>query len=150
MIFELYDIGSNNETILEDSVKPFFINFFESAITNNTQNIIMLHPHCGGRTGDGRGIGKSTIIGEVSTLAQIVYQKDVIMCTIHPNPQYIASEVINFNNHISKIDEQLKCRENIVIAVDELDDPNYSDKFGILFNYCQSRNIPMFGFVNKR
>ena len=124
----------------ENGFKDSFINLFENAIKYNTQILV---------TANGRAIGKSTILEEVCFLAQIVYEKKVILITKYPKNEYVCNKLLNFgepniNTEIASFDGG---NNDYIIVVDEVEDIRYSERLASVYNYAKSRSIPMFGFM---
>lgn len=124
----------------ENGFKDSFINLFENAIKYNTQILV---------TANGRAIGKSTILEEVCYLAQITYEKKVIVITKYPKNGYVCNKLLNLgepniNTEIASFDAS---NDDYIIVVDEVEDIRYSERLASVYNYAKSRSIPMFGFM---
>ena len=124
----------------ENGFKDSFINLFENAIKYNTQILV---------TANGRAIGKSTILEEVCYLAQIVYEKKVILITKYPKNGYVCNKLLNLGapNINTEIASFGASNDDYIIVVDEVEDIRYSERLASVYNCAKSRGIPMFGFM---
>lgn len=124
----------------ENGFKDSFINLFENAIKYNTQILV---------TANGRAIGKSTILEEVCYLAQITYEKKVIVITKYPKNGYVCNKLLNLGvpNINTEIVSFGASNDDYIIVVDEVEDIRYSERLVSVYNYAKSRGIPMFGFM---
>lgn len=124
----------------ENGFKDSFINLFENAIKYNTQILV---------TANGRAIGKSTILEEVCYLAQITYEKKVIVITKYPKNGYVCNKLLNLGepNINTEIASFGASNDDYIIVVDEVEDIRYSERLASVYNYAKSRDIPMFGFM---
>lgn len=120
--------------------KEYYMKRFEETIQNKEQLLIQVPKEL-------RGFGKTTILNEMSTIAQTVFGLEVIVITPYVNQEHIGSEMWTVPDAFSKhkIIDWIQRRTNILIVVDDLNLED-NDSFRIIHDIVCSK-IPMIGFV---
>lgn len=119
--------------------KEYYINLFERAIMKSKSELILVPESL-------RGFGKTTILNEIGSLVQNLYNKNVYVISPHPKIEYICDGVFTIEDICRQsLNSKLVSGCDVVI----LDDVRLSENVDLneVIRRCHSLHIPVIGFV---